>query len=309
MLVSKNEQKFAQLLQKFEPQSQLVRAWELKGGVSAQVTALEIEQADGQTQKVVVRQHGEVDRQNNPNIAADEFKLLDSLHAAGLPVPKPYYFALSDEILSTPYIVIEYIEGETEFAPPDLADFIGQFATNLANLHRLDLAKLDLAFLPEQPKIAIERIKNRPAKLDESLEEGRIRDALEAVFPLPQRNKTVLLHGDFWPGNLLWKNNKLVAIIDWEDAQLGDPVAEVANARLELLWAVGIEAMENFTRQYKVINPLDFTDLAYWDLYAALRPMFKIGEWAGDEVAEKTMREKHRRFVAQAFARLLSKQS
>jgi len=84
--------------------------------------------------------------------------------------------------------------------------------------------------------------------------EGHIRDALEAVWPLPQRNTSVLLHGDFWPDNSLWKDGQLVAVIDWEDAALGDPLADVANSRLEILWAFGIDTMRNFTHQHQSQN-------------------------------------------------------
>ncbi len=34
---------------------------------------------------------------------------------------------------------------------------------------------------------------------------------------------------------MLWKDGQLVAVIDWEDAPLGDPLADVANSRLESL--------------------------------------------------------------------------
>ena len=46
-----------------------------------------------------------------------------------------------------------------------------------------------------------------------------IRDALEAVWPLGSRNADKLMHGDYWPGNTLWKDGRLVGIIDWEDAE------------------------------------------------------------------------------------------
>jgi hypothetical protein len=68
--------KFEKLVQQFEPESRLVRVWELEGGVSAQVTGLEIERPDCQVKKLVVRRHGTRDLQDNPNIAADEFRLL-----------------------------------------------------------------------------------------------------------------------------------------------------------------------------------------------------------------------------------------
>jgi hypothetical protein len=72
MMESEENKKFEQVAQKIEPQSKLLRAWELKGGISARVTALEIERRDGQTRKMVVRQHSAVDLAHNPQIAADE---------------------------------------------------------------------------------------------------------------------------------------------------------------------------------------------------------------------------------------------
>ena len=32
-----------------------------------------------------------------------------------------------------------------------------------------------------------------------------------------------LLHGDYWPGNVLWQQGRLAAVLDWEDAALGGP--------------------------------------------------------------------------------------
>lgn len=298
------DQKFEQLVQKIEPHSKLLRAWQLQGGVSAQVTALEVEGANGQFQKMVVRRHGPVDLKQNPNIAADEFKLLEILHSAGLVTPAPYYLDQSSEIFSTPCLVIEYLEGKSEFAPSNLGDFIFQLATHLAKIHRIDCSQVDLSFLPEQAQKYSARLSNRPAQLDDSLSEGRIRDVLEAVWPVPQRNKTVLLHGDYWPGNLIWKDERLVGIIDWEDAATGDPLADVANTRLEMLWAFGVEAMHAFTRHYQSMNTLDFGNLPYWDLCAALRPASRIAEWAGDALTEKRMREGHSLFLRQVLAQL-----
>ena len=127
---------------------------------------------------------------------------------------------------------------------------------------------------------------------------------MESLWPWTQRNESALLHGDFWPGNILWKDGQLAAVIDWEDARTGDPVAELADSRLEILWAFGIDAMNDFTDHYKTIMPLDFTDLPYWDLYAALRPAFRISDWAKGDVEQETMRQGHRLFVGQAFENL-----
>lgn len=288
-------QKFEQLVQQIAPDSKLVRLWELTGGVSAQVTALEIERVNGRREKIVVRQHGEADLRGNPQIAADEFKLLQQLKAAGLPVPAPYY-------LDQPYLVVEYIEGTTEFNPANLSDFIVQFATQLARIHRLTTSDLDLSFLPKQATIVAEKLGQRPTILDDSLDEGRIRDALESVWPLPQQNQAVLLHGDYWPGNLLWRVGQLAAVLDWEDAAVGDPLSDVGNGRLELLWAFGKEAIELFTNCYKSLTTIDFTNLPYWDLYAALRPASKLSQWGLDPDIEQKMRQRHKWFVEQALS-------
>jgi aminoglycoside phosphotransferase (APT) family kinase protein len=286
------------------PHSKLVRACALKGGVSAQVTALELERPDGHTQKLLVRQHGEVDRQHNLHIARDEFRLLRLLRSLGLAVPTPYHFDESGEIFATPYIVLEYIEGQADFAPANLADYLSPFAAHLSMIHKIDASHLDLAFLPQQEKRYTDKLRARSAALDESLDEGRIRDALEAVWPLPQRNPSALLHGDYWPGNLLWENGQLVGIIDWEDAALGDPLADLGNSRLEILLFFGSDAMQQFTLHYEALMPIDFANLPYWDLCAALRPVGQIAQWGLDASTEKSMRERHRWFRNQAFASL-----
>ncbi len=295
--------KFEQVMRKFEPQSKLLRTWELLGGISARATALEIERPDGLTRKMVVRQHGGGNLKRNPQLAADEFKLLQILQTAGLATPAPYYLDPSGEIFSTPYVVIEYMEGEPDFAPPNL-DGLLQLATHLSSIHNVDCSNLDLSFLPQQVKIYAEKFRERPAKVDESLDEGRIREALEAAWPLPHLNEYTLLHGDYWPGNILWEKGRVTAVIDWEDAQFGDPLADLANSRLEILWAFGIEAMHSFTHNYQSMTKLDFTNLPYWDLCAALRPAFQIATWAGDAVTEKAMRAGHSLFVTQAFGQL-----
>lgn len=293
-------QAFAALVQQLHPQNTFVRAWSLKGGVSAEVTALAFTRPDGQQQKAIVRQHGIRDRQRNPQIATVEFKLLQVLQQAGIAAPAPYYLDQVGEFLGIPCLVMEYVEGEPLFAPADLAAYLTEVATHLAHIHRITSTETDLTFLPRQGK----GLGERPTILDHKLDEGPIRDKLETLWPLAQANPAVLLHGDFWPGNLLWRDGHLVAVIDWEDAAIGDPLADLGNTRLELLWAFGADAMTQFTATYRSLANLDFTNLPYWDLCAALRPAGKLAEWGLDAQTEQTMRERHHWFVTQAFAEL-----
>jgi aminoglycoside phosphotransferase (APT) family kinase protein len=297
-------QRFAQIAHCLEPHSRLRRLWPLTGGVSAQVTALELERPDGSTHRMVVRRHGEVDRRANPQIAADEFKLLQHLQAANLPAPKPFYLDQSETIFETPYLVIEYIEGAAEFAPTDLTDFIRQFTTTLSSIHGIRRAKADLSFLPDLTEKYGQRFDQ--GSTAEGVDAAKSRSILAAAWPFPSLNQAVLLHGDFWPGNLLWHNGRLAAVIDWEDALVGDPLADVANSRLELLWAFGQAAMDLFTAEYQLsMADLDFTNLPYWDLWAAWRkPASKVTEWGLDEATVQAMQAGHHGFVTQAFEKL-----
>jgi aminoglycoside phosphotransferase (APT) family kinase protein len=291
-----NLQPFPQLVRRIDPSYELVRTWSLTGGVSAEIIALEIRQADGRIDKLIVRRHGEIDRGHNPHIARDEFRLLRIAQTHGLAAPKPYYLDESCDLFPTPVLVIEFVEGVTVFEPADLTDYLAQMAAEIARIHEVKCSP-ELSFLPMQDK----GFGERPAILDISLSEDHIRDAMEIAWPLAQTNDCVLLHGDYWPGNILWKDGRLAAVIDWEDARGGDPLADLGNCRLELLWALGVDAMNGFTDQYRSQTSIDFTNLPYWDLAAALRPCGKLSGWGLDAETEQRMREWHKLFVDQAI--------
>ncbi|MFL5759778.1 MAG: phosphotransferase family protein [Thermomicrobiales bacterium] len=287
---------FQELAQRIIPGSRLLRAWPLTGGVSAEITALEIERRDGSRAKLVVRRHGEIDRNHNPHVARDEYRLLHIAQAHGLATPKPYYFDESCDLFPTPLVVIEFIEGETVFAPGDLSAYLAQMVGALAQIHTVKESP-ELAFLLRQDM----GVGKSPATLDASMHEADIREAL-AAWPFTQDNASALLHGDYWPGNVLWKGGKIAAVIDWEDARVGDPLADLGNARLEVLWAFGTEAMTEFTRHYQSLTAVDLTKLPYWDLRAALRPCGKLSTWGFDAETDQRMRERHALFVDRALA-------
>lgn len=260
----------AQIARLIVPQATMIRAWPLTGGISAQMTALEIALPDNQRRRLVVRQPGEGTLRRSPHAAADEFRLLRVLREAGLAVPEPYLLDESGTILPAPFLVIEYIEGKVEFAPADVNEYARQMAAQLAAIHRV---QADVSFLPGQ---------------------GR-----------------ALLHGDFWPGNLLWRDGRLIAVVDWEDAVLGEPLADVAISRLDTLFIFGREAMESFTQAYQTANPLDFGDLPLWDMRAAERAAPHLAEWAAGypawgrpDLTEQTFRTRHEWFVRTTQARL-----
>jgi aminoglycoside phosphotransferase (APT) family kinase protein len=293
---------FREVLRRVDPKLRLVSSRNLLGGVSAQVTALMAVSSAGLAANFVLRQYGARDRQRDPQIAAHEYHLLSLLHTAGLRVPRPVLADQSGTILPGPYLVIEYVDGDAVIdparAPLPEAAVISELATELARIHDAAVPLGDLPYLTDMTCYAARRIRDWPAVPDDSLSEPAVRAALDRIWPPPVVNQPVLLHGDFWPGNTLWRDGALVAVIDWEDAGTGDPVADVSNARMEICIGYGAAAATEFARQYRTLRPaVDLSTLPHWDLYAALRHAGQMGSWGLPPAELARLQSGHREFV------------
>ena len=53
-----------------------------------------------------------------------------------------------------------------------------------------------------------------------------------AAHRLPAVGQASILHGDFHPGNVLVANGSVAGVIDWPNAGLGEPAADVATTRV-----------------------------------------------------------------------------
>jgi aminoglycoside phosphotransferase (APT) family kinase protein len=275
----------------------------MDGGVSATATFIEAQSADGERQRFVLRQHAEAEAGVVSHVSAvNEGRLLGTLRASGLPVPEPRLAEESGTILAGPFVVMDFVDGAPVTRPPEPAGFTAQLAVALANLHNAGFARTEVPFLPDALQVAGRRLGTRPQAPDDSVSETAIRAALTGSWPPPTLNYQRVLHGDYWPGNTLWRDGELVAVIDWEDAAFGEPLADVGNARLELAMAFGARAAREFTVQYRAAMPgVDVTALPYWDLYAALRPAGQIAGWGLAAPDLDRFRAGHREFTSAAL--------
>jgi aminoglycoside phosphotransferase (APT) family kinase protein len=296
---------------RIEPGGELRTVTALEGGISASMSVLEIARSDGQTRRVVLRIPSADLLAQRPTAASDEFGTIQALFATGARVPEPLFLDESGAILSLPYMVLSYIEGETIYDPPDRCGYERRRAEELASIHALNLAVPGLASLRRRPHAFASRIKDRPPDPNSPLDEERIHAALEPFWDRPAVNRAVLLHGDLWPGNLLWKDGDLSAVVDWEDAEIGDPLADLAICRLDSLLIFGRPALDAFTERYLSITRANTRHLPYWDLCAALRAAPAIAIWASyfpslgrADITEETMRGALQAFADEALERL-----
>ncbi len=272
----------------------------LTGGVSADVQALRIADPDGSPRRVVVRHH-RLDGPHAvaPHVTGAECALLTLLAERGFPVPRPLLLDESCALLPGPFVVLPFVDGSTELTPAELPDALIQMAGFLARLHRVDI---DLA-----PPGLPERLDPMPELLEYLPDDPRLsraRQRLQSDSPPPGVRS--LLHGDFWAGNLMWRAGRLVAVLDWEDAAIGDPLCDVAGARVELAWKFGAAASAAFVGHYAAATgtPLDDRALARWELYVASAGMAYMGGWGLEPALEAHMRRSHMACVLDAARRI-----
>ena len=219
-------------------------------------------------------------------------------------MPEPYSYADADAV-TAPYLVMDWVDGSTELARDDLPAALDQMARFLVALHALDPVSLQIPELEpiEDPLVAI--FSYLP-----STDAGREVAAGLASGDVEQGlNRCVVLHGDYWPGNVLWQGGRLAAVIDWEDASLGDPLADLATARVELLCRYGDDAMERFTARYLAVHketsgPLQLDTLPLWELYVSASALAAMGEWGLEPGEEARRRASTERFFDRAARQL-----
>lgn len=280
-----------QEIRKIDPSWRLQKTQPLRG----RACALLVSTGAAAQKRLILLTHSQRDRERNPQIARDEFRLLENLKAAGLPVADALYLS---ETHQPPFLITSFVEGSSDFGDKPIPAFCHALADILHNIHSTDLGKYDLSFLPDiKHAIAVRRDERSP-------EQRQIQAAMRQALTRVEFNAPALLHGDFWPGNMLWNDGALAAIIDWEDAALGDPLADLGKSRLEILWAFGAAAMNAYSAHYFELNgKLNATALPFWDLLGATR-LSHFASFAPEPDQIPRMRSQYDAFVSTAICRL-----
>lgn len=267
------------------------------GGVSANVHRLDLTLADGRTTSVVLRSHRPAHSSHSAEL---EFRLLQALHGSRVPVPEPLLVDVSGEVLADPFLIMEFVDGNTAIPAGQENQFIERMADVLSSIHALPTAALPklptrndplpeiLDYLPDGPEWA---------------ELGtHLRSLTDTAYVGPPK----LLHGDFWPENLLWRNDAIAAVLDWEDAAHGDPLSDVACCLLELRYKFGESSKQRFTQAYARHQAVDLERLTLWQVYVAAAAQRFMGQWGLAPRLEAHMRREALASIREAGAALMS---
>lgn len=247
-----------------DPSARLLSTEPLAGGVSSHTRRLVFE-AGGGVQAVVERRPKAMPGKPPPaERAAREAALLACLPDLGVPAPRLRRFEPPDTL------VLDFLEGATDPPLGAPASVIGPMAALLAALHRLG-AEHGVPPLQAFTDPLADLRTWRPDLFPPDADRG-------ATCP-PFTGAARLLHGDFWMGNLLWRDGGLAGLLDWEDACLGDPMAELAAACCDLHSRFGADAAEALVCAYAALAPVDRARLAWWDLYMPTAQLAYMDGW------------------------------
>lgn len=183
-----------------------------------------------------------------------EHRLLAALSPTDVPVPAPVLLA-GPEVIGAPFYLMEFADGQVLRERSQLEQLAATAATALADelvdvllrLHRLDPEQVGLADLG-RPQGYLERQLHRWAR---QLAASHSRDLPELTRlaarlgeQLPASQAASIVHGDYRLDNVVVDpvRGHIVAVLDWEMATLGDPLADVAST---VVWWDGMRGLDS----------------------------------------------------------------
>ena len=223
-----------------------------------------------------------------------EFAAYRSFADSHVPVPGALYLETDTRWLERPFFVMEEIEGGAAAsilvanAYGEHAEIIGeQFFSILGRIAARDVASSELAKHSERPgldKAWQRELAHWEKVIDEDeLEPQPIARAairwLKRNPPAPAQRISIV-HGDYRTGNFLHDGQgRIIAILDWEMAHLGDPLEDLGWA-LDPLWAhhnperpAGTVTREKAIALWEEASGLkaDSKALAWWSMFASVK--------------------------------------
>lgn len=169
-----------------------------------------------------------------------EYRLLSALFPVAFPVAEPVALCEDAAVIGAPFYLMRFADGRnfTDGSLPgigrdDRRGIYFAMADCLGALHSLDPEAIGLADFGRPGNYFARQVERwirqyRTSQTDEIPEVERLIDWLPTT--VPEQQGTSIIHGDYRIDNLIYgrASNEIVAVLDWELATLGDPLADLA---------------------------------------------------------------------------------
>jgi aminoglycoside phosphotransferase (APT) family kinase protein len=220
-----------------------------------------------------------------------EHRLISALYGrSAVPVPRPVAACSDTDVIGAPFFLMDFVEGRVLRNPragAEVSEAVRAAAADhlidtLVALHTVEPAEVGLEDLAPSGGYIVRQVNRWQQQFDRS----RTRDVpdVDAVGRwladnVPPQKETRLVHGDFRLDNaIIDGEGRILAVLDWEIATLGDPLADLAI--LLVYWggdgeeAIGATGLPGFpdraavTERYAVASGRDLSELDYHRVFA-----------------------------------------
>ena len=266
---------------------QLLRVDRLSGGASQETYRIAIETPTGEQLLAMRRAPGGVKVEpvpGHPGLDVEAL-LMRSARAVGVPEPEVYYVLRDEDDLGEGFIM-EWLEGEAlgarivrapayEQLRPRLAYECGKL---MAKIHQIDLDATGLRsrLFEITPKEFVEQSWERYRLLEtpQPMIDFTARWLMEHLPVAPQMR---LVHNDFRNGNFLVDTEKVVAVLDWEIAHIGDPMRDLGWICVNSWRFGGAQPVGGFGeyadlfRGYEEVSgqPVNIEQVKFWEVFGS----------------------------------------
>ena len=169
-----------------------------------------------------------------------EYRIQQALQGSGVPVVPMRLYCADPTIIGTEFYVMDFLPGRVfgdvlmpELAPAERGALQRDLFTTIGRLHALDYAACGLADFGRPTNYAARQLARWRGQYEAAQTEDlpamtQLMDWLGAH--LPERDESAIVHGDFRLGNMMVHPSapRIIAVLDWELATLGHPLADLA---------------------------------------------------------------------------------
>lgn len=241
-----------------------------------------------------------------------EFRLLSALQHSDVPVPKPVRLCEDPSVIGSMFYLMSYEPGDIFWDPalPEVAKtrrehYYFALTDTLAKLHRVDYQSLGLADFGKPGNYYARQLTRWQAQYHASAtavipEMDRLITWLAANMPEDDQ-QSCIIHGDFRIDNVIFHHSepRVRAVLDWELATLGHPMADLAYYLMALrlprdgeirglqnenLSDLGIPDEQQLIRHYCSVAHTDYPEnwpfylaFSFFRLAAILQGVYKRG--------------------------------
>ena len=173
-----------------------------------------------------------------------EYRVIEALWPTTVPVPEPIAYCDDRSIADTHFYVMGKAEGRALYSGAEVAHWLDvparrrageSFIDVLARLHSITPADIGLDDLGRHDGYVARQLRTWYGSWTSSVahaeyDDPRVHEVHDRLAAsIPEAGPARVVHGDYGPHNSLFAaTGELTAVLDWEIATLGDPLADFA---------------------------------------------------------------------------------